>query len=144
MIDDIVIDDELTIPAAELTWRFSLSSGPGGQHVQRNATRVELRWNVRTSAAPSDAVRERLLLRLAGRLSEDGEVRVFSAVGRSQYANRKRAAAALAAIVARALEPDRPRHATAVPPVTKVARRRDKRHRADVKRGRRRVGDEEG
>lgn len=144
MIEDLVITDDLTIPASELTWRFSLSSGPGGQHVQRNATRVELRWNVTTSAAPTDEVRARLLARLAGRLSADGEVRVFSAVGRSQHANRKRAAAALAAIVAHALEPDRPRHATAVPRKAKAARRRDKRHRSDVKQGRRAVGDGEG
>lgn len=140
MIDDLVVptpDGPLTIPAAELAWRFSLSSGPGGQHVQRNATRVELRWNVAASPSLDDAVRARLMARLGSRLTADGELRVFAAIGRSQHANRTRAAKHLVDLVARALEPDRPRHATAVPRAAKASRRRTKTHRSSVKRDRR-------
>lgn len=145
MIEDIVIragDVTVTIPVAELQWRFSLSSGPGGQHVQRNATRVELRWNVVLSPSISDDVRARLVAQLGDRLASDGELRVFAAVGRSQYANRKRAAGHLADLIAAALEPDRPRHATAVPRASRAARRRGKRHRSEVKRGRRWSGED--
>ena len=140
MIEDIVVragDVTVTIPVAELQWRFSLSGGPGGQHVQKNSTRVELRWNVVVSPSISEDVRARLVGQLADRLSADGELRVFSAVGRSQYANRKRAAGHLADLVAGALEPDRPRHATAVPRTSRAERRGGKRHRSEVERGRR-------
>ena len=145
MIEDIVVQAggvTLTIPVAELEWRFSLSSGPGGQHVQRNETRVELRWNVVASLAIADDVRAVLVRRLADRMTPDGDVRVFAAVGRSQYANRKRAAHHLADLVAAALEPDRPRHATAVPRTSRAARRRGKQHRSDVKRGRQRPAED--
>ena len=66
----------LTIPAGELRETASRAGGPGGQHVNKASTRVTLRWCIAESAALSEAQRARLALRLAGRLSRDGELAV--------------------------------------------------------------------
>jgi len=51
---DLVVSPALTIPASELDWRFSRSSGPGGQHVNTSDSRVQLSWNVSESTVISD------------------------------------------------------------------------------------------
>ena len=61
---DLEVSARLTIPASELQWRFSRSSGPGGQHVNTSDSRVQLTWSVAESAALTDDQRERLLQRL--------------------------------------------------------------------------------
>ena len=60
---DLEVSAALTIPAAELGWRFSRSSGPGGQHVNPSDSRVELFWDVAGSAVLSESQRQRLLER---------------------------------------------------------------------------------
>ena len=65
---DLEVSPALTIPAAELGWRFSRASGPGGQHVNTSDSRVELFWNVAQSSVLSEGQRERLLARLESRL----------------------------------------------------------------------------
>jgi ribosome-associated protein len=132
-VDDLVVGPELTIPAAELAWRFSRSGGPGGQHVNTAATRAELRWNVAASAALGPVERERLLGALAGRLDADGTLRVVAEETRSQLENRERARERLAALVARALAPPRPRRATRPSAASREARLAVKRRRGEVK-----------
>ena len=102
---DLVVSRALTVPAAELVWRFSRSSGPGGQHVNTSDSRVQLSWDVVSSAAVSDDQRALLLARLGGRLV-DGVLTVTSSEQRSQLRNRETALAKLAEIVAAALAPD--------------------------------------
>ena len=65
---DLVVSRALTIPAGELTWRFSRSSGPGGQHVNTSDSRVQLSWDVAGSETLTEAQRARLTDRLDGRL----------------------------------------------------------------------------
>ena len=101
---DLVVTPELTIPAAELEWRFSRSSGPGGQHVNTTDSRVALSWGVAGSAALSDDQRARLLQRLKGRLVA-GALVVTASEQRSQLRNRETALARLADLVARGLAP---------------------------------------
>ncbi|MFZ3452307.1 alternative ribosome rescue aminoacyl-tRNA hydrolase ArfB [Arthrobacter sp. 7Tela_A1] len=101
---DLLVSPELTIPAAELQWRFSRSSGPGGQHVNTTDSRVALSWDVAGSAALSDDERARLLRRLKGRLVA-GALVVTASEQRSQLRNREIALAKLAALVADALAP---------------------------------------
>lgn len=101
---DLVVTPELTIPAAELEWRFSRSSGPGGQHVNTTDTRVALSWNVAGSAVLSDEQRTKLLQRLNKRLIA-GAVVVTASEQRSQLRNREIALAKLAEIVADSLAP---------------------------------------
>ncbi|MEO5321377.1 alternative ribosome rescue aminoacyl-tRNA hydrolase ArfB [Arthrobacter sp. CC3] len=109
---DLEVSPALTIPASELRWRFSRSSGPGGQHVNTSDSRVELSWNVKNSAALSDDQRMILVTRLARRLIA-GVVTVTASEQRSQLRNREIALAKLSDILASALAPEAaPRRAT--------------------------------
>jgi ribosome-associated protein len=94
----------LTIPRAELTERFSRSSGPGGQGVNTTDSRVELSWDAGRSAVLSDTQRQRVLERLADRLV-DGILTVVASEHREQRRNRDAAARRLASLVADALAP---------------------------------------
>ncbi|MBC9926258.1 MULTISPECIES: alternative ribosome rescue aminoacyl-tRNA hydrolase ArfB [unclassified Leucobacter] len=102
---DLEVTPALTIPESELGWRFSRSSGPGGQHVNTSDSRVELIWNVEGSAALTDAQRERLTERLGRRLVA-GTITVAASEQRSQLRNREIALEKLAELVRAALAPD--------------------------------------
>ncbi|KPN18424.1 MULTISPECIES: alternative ribosome rescue aminoacyl-tRNA hydrolase ArfB [Arthrobacter] len=101
---DLLVSPALTIPAAELEWRFSRSSGPGGQHVNTTDSRVALTWNVADSAALSEEQRARLMHRLKHRLIA-GALVVTASEQRSQLRNRETALAKLAEMVADGLAP---------------------------------------
>ncbi|ROP56596.1 MULTISPECIES: alternative ribosome rescue aminoacyl-tRNA hydrolase ArfB [unclassified Rathayibacter] len=101
---DLEVSARLTIPASELQWRFSRSSGPGGQHVNTSDSRVQLTWSVAESAALTDDQRERLLQRLAQRLVS-GAITVTVSQERSQLRNREVALTTLRDLVATALAP---------------------------------------
>ncbi|WP_136045589.1 alternative ribosome rescue aminoacyl-tRNA hydrolase ArfB, partial [Microbacterium sp. K41] len=92
----------LTIPDAELSWRFSRSSGPGGQGVNTADSRVELVWDAAGSAVLSPVQRERILERLRGRLV-GGVLTIAASEHRAQLRNREAARERLAALVAEAL-----------------------------------------
>jgi len=135
---DLDVSPALTIPASELGWRFSRSSGPGGQHVNTSDSRAELFWNVAGSAVLSDEQRERLLGRLGRRLVA-GVLTVAASEERSQLRNREIAMRKLAAIVATALAPDAPNRRATKP--TQGSKRRHyaaKVHRSATKALRRR------
>lgn len=133
----LVVGPTLTIPAAELTWRFSRSSGPGGQGVNTTDSRVELSWDVGASAVLTDTQRSRLLARLGGRLV-DGVLTVTASEHRSQLRNRDAARARLTALVAEALRPPARTRRPTRPTRGSQRRRLDaKRRRGDVKRLRR-------
>ncbi|WP_017792122.1 alternative ribosome rescue aminoacyl-tRNA hydrolase ArfB [Leucobacter salsicius] len=118
---DLEVTSALTLPAGELGWRFSRSSGPGGQHVNTSDSRVELTWNVAESAALSDAQRERLLTRLDQRLI-GGAITVTASEQRSQLRNREIALEKLADLVREALAPDGPKRRATKP--TRGSKRR--------------------
>src|SRR5512135_2338893 len=86
--DGLIVSGNLSIPAAELSFRYSRSGGPGGQHVNRTETRVELLFDVAHSPSLSEGQRGRLLERLAGRLDRDGILHIVSSATRSQLENR--------------------------------------------------------
>ncbi|MBV8760476.1 MAG: aminoacyl-tRNA hydrolase [Deltaproteobacteria bacterium] len=134
---DLVITPRLTIPAGELSVAFARSGGPGGQNVNKVSSKVDLRWNVRTSAALTDADRALLLERLASKLTTDGELIVTSQATRDQGKNRDDAHAKLALIVRTALHRDKPRRETKPTRASKRRRIEGKRHRAEIKRNRR-------
>jgi ribosome-associated protein len=127
------------IPEAELEWRVSRSSGPGGQHVNTTSTRVEVRWNVRHSGALSDADRAWLLERLAHRLDRHGRVRVVSSARRSQQQNRTAAIDRLQALVTDALRRPKRRRPTKPSRAARESRLKEKRAQAERKHRRRRV-----
>ena len=131
------VDSELTIPESELSWRFSRSSGPGGQGVNTADSRVELVWDVAGSAVLSSLQRDRILDRLASRVVE-GVLTVTASEHRAQLRNRDAARARLAALVADALRPPSPaRRPTKPGRGAKERRLEAKKRRTDVKRLRR-------
>jgi len=127
----------VVIPESELAWRFSRSSGPGGQGVNTTDSRVELLFDVAESPALSPALRARVLARLGARLS-DGVLSVTSSEHRSQLRNREEAERRMVAILSEAIAaPPRPRRATK-PTRGSVNRRiAVKKRRSEVKRLRR-------
>jgi ribosome-associated protein len=135
--DDVRVNDRLTIPAAELAWRFSRSSGPGGQGVNTTDSRVELSWDLAGSEVLPPALRERAIERLGDRLVR-GVLTVTASEHRSQLRNREAAAARLAGIVAGALAPP-PRVRRATRPSRGAVERRlaEKKRRGETKRSRR-------
>ena len=109
---DLEVSPALTIPTSELSWRFSRSSGPGGQHVNTSDSRVELSWNIGGSAVLTEGQRLMLVTRLEGRLVA-GVITVTASEQRSQLRNREIALAKLADLVAGGLAPEAaPRRAT--------------------------------
>ncbi|HVN12177.1 MAG TPA: alternative ribosome rescue aminoacyl-tRNA hydrolase ArfB [Kineosporiaceae bacterium] len=134
---DLVVTPALIIPGQELRWRFSRSSGPGGQGVNTTDSRAELSWDPGTSSALSPVTRERLLARLDRRLT-GGAVVVTASEFRSQLRNREAARARLAAIVRDAIKPPpAARRPTRPSAAAKRRRLEDKRRRSEVKRLRR-------
>jgi ribosome-associated protein len=131
------VDSGLTIPESELSWRFSRSSGPGGQGVNTADSRAELVWDVAGSAVLTPLQREQLLERLSSRLV-DGALTITASEHREQLRNRNAARARLAAVVADALRPPPPsRRPTRPSRGAKERRLEAKKRRTDVKRLRR-------
>jgi ribosome-associated protein len=126
------------IPLSEIEIRAISGGGPGGQHVNKSATRVAITWNVRTSRALRDDQRTRLLGKLASRLDQDGAMRIVAGEFRSQQQNRRAALERLQQLVQRALVVPRTRKPTK-PTRGSVERRLDeKRRRSETKSERRR------
>ncbi len=127
----------VVVPEAELLWRFSRSSGPGGQGVNTTDSRVELSLDVAATSALSPLLRERALTRLADRLV-DGVLTVSASEQRSQWQNRLSAERKLTDALAAAIAAP-PRSRVATRPSAAARRRRveDKRHRGTIKRLRR-------
>ena len=137
MPGDLRIRGSVVVPEAELSWRFSRSSGPGGQGVNTTDSRVELSFDVAATGSLSPALRERALDRLADRLV-DGVVTVSASEQRSQYQNRLSAEEKLRALLAEAIAPP-PRPRIATRPSAGARRRRvdAKKRRGDIKKLRR-------
>lgn len=137
---DLTVGRSLTIPSSELVWRFSRSSGPGGQSVNTTDSRVALSWLPRSSGVVSDSQRARLTARLD--LDSDGQVTVVASEHRSQWQNRRAARLRLADLIAAALAPPRRRRRPTRPTRSSVERRLSgKRHRSELKRRRARPTD---
>ena len=131
---DVRISRGVTIPEGELELRASRSGGPGGQSVNTTSSKVELRWSVRDSAALTETQRQRLLDRLASRLTTDGVLILQGSEHKSQHRNREAVLARLRAIVGEALEPPRPRRRTRASRGSKERRLRQKKQRGEIKR----------
>lgn len=127
------------VPEAELVFRASRAGGPGGQHVNKASTRIEVLWNVAQSPSLDEPRRHRLLERLAARIDAAGVLRVVAAERRSQLQNRLAALERLQALVDRAWREPKARKPTKVPRAVKERRLASKRRRAEKKTLRGRV-----
>lgn len=132
------VDESFVIPRSELNVRTSRSSGAGGQHVNKTSSRVEISWNIRESSALTDRQRERLMSRLASRLSENGSIRVVASDTRSQFRNRETAERRLGELVAKAMTVQKKRKATRRPRAANETRLTEKKKHSDKKRERQR------
>lgn len=129
-------DGRIRLPESELSWRFSRSSGPGGQHVNTTETRVEVLWSPAQSTVLTDEQMARALARLRGRLV-DGRVSVVSSRYRSQTRNREDAVRRLEDLVTEAVRPPRRRRATAPSRAAVERGRNAKRRHSETKQSRR-------
>jgi len=139
---DIPINRRYTLPRSELEFRASRSGGPGGQHVNTTASRIQLSWDVARSPSLSERRRQLLLTRLAPRLDSDGVLQVTVDTHRSQHRNREEAVERLAGLVGEALRPVKRRKPTRPPAASKEKRIREKKRRGDIKKLRGRVRDD--
>lgn len=134
---DLPVRPGLTLPAREIDERFSASGGPGGQHANKTATRVELRFDIAGSPTLTDYQRQRLADRFGP------ELRIVVDEERSQLRNRSIARDRLAARLSNALTPVRHRRATRPTKGSQTRRLQAKRQRGETKQARRRPGSDD-
>ena len=110
--NSVPINEQVQIPLAELQFRFATSSGPGGQHVNKSETKVILLFDIAQSPSLPEAVRRRLLHKLANRLDKEGVLQIQAQESRSQHQNREMAVRRLQQLLAMALKPEKKRYKT--------------------------------
>ena len=133
----IPIGDGIALGEDEIEMTFSRSGGPGGQHVNKTATRVLLRFDVAGSPSLAAEQKARIRAKLATRIDKDGVLRVVAQRSRSQAANRDQAVARLVELLRSALRRETFRVATKVPKGERARRLGGKRRRSEIKRIRR-------
>lgn len=138
-MDPIRINQRLVIPASELEFRATRSGGPGGQHANTSATRIELTWNVRASPSLTDRRRELIVSRIGSRLDSDGTLRLVCDTHRSQHRNRQDVVERFAELVAGALRPVKKRKKTRPTRASKERRLEKKKRRGRLKKLRGRI-----
>jgi ribosome-associated protein len=132
----------LRIPRGEVLFRATRAGGPGGQNVNKVASRVELAWDFAASDAPTAEQKARLAEKLATRLDAEGRLRVVAAEHRSQLRNREAAEVRLVELVAAGLRVPKKRKPTRPTKASKERRLEAKRRAAAKKRERRRPVDD--
>jgi len=138
MFGPVTLRGAVVVPDDELSWRFSRSSGPGGQNVNKTDSRAELRWDVAHSGALSPVLRERVLDHLERRLV-NGVLVIAASEYRSQLRNREAALARFVALLDSALAPPGPaRRATRPSRNSRRRRTESERQRREIKAQRRR------
>jgi ribosome-associated protein len=142
MSGPIHLRGSVVIPATELSWRFSRSSGPGGQHVNTSSTAAELSFDLAGSPSVPEPLKQRALARLAGRLV-NGVITIRAEEHRSQLRNREAARTRLGALLTEATAPP-PKTRRPTKPSRGMQERRleNKRRRSDIKRTRSRRYDD--
>ncbi|MBI5514847.1 MAG: aminoacyl-tRNA hydrolase [Deltaproteobacteria bacterium] len=133
----LMVTPTLVIPGADLLWSAARASGPGGQNVNKVATKVELRFDLPGTRCLDEAVKSRLRTLCAGRLDADGWVQLSSQKTRDQSRNLDDARERLRALILRALEAPAVRRATKPSRASKQRRLNEKRQTSVRKEGRR-------
>jgi ribosome-associated protein len=138
MADDstLTITETLQIPLTELHFQFSRSGGPGGQHVNRSATQVELTFDVANSPSLTETQRARILSRLKSSIDTRGVLHLSSQTTRSQHRNRTEVVERFQHLLQRALHIPKRRVPTRTPRQVKEQRLAEKRRRSILKEGR--------
>jgi ribosome-associated protein len=132
----------MRIPNEELQWSFVRAGGPGGQNVNKVASKAVLRWNVLASPSVTAEVKERLRAQQPGRMTNEGELIITSQRFRDQERNRIDCLEKLGYAIGRASVRPKPRRPTRPTRGSREARLQDKRRRASIKSRRRRPAEE--
>jgi ribosome-associated protein len=130
------ITGNISLGAGELVEQFIRAPGPGGQNVNKVATAVRLRFNVRESPSLPSDLRDRLLMLAENRINETGEIVIVARRFRTQARNRSDARTRLIALIRTAMHTPKPRGKTVPSTAIKRRRRIKKQHRSEVKRAR--------
>jgi len=133
----ITINARIRVPESELEWSFVRSSGPGGQNVNKVASKAVLRWNVAGSPSLPHDVRTRLQSHARGRITSEGVLILSSQRFRDQERNRQDCLEKLRSLILQAATPPRPRRPTRPTRASRHARLAEKRRRRAVKTARR-------
>ena len=138
----LVINDKICIPESEFRWNFVRASGPGGQNVNKVASKAVLRWDLAGSPSMPADVKGRLWTQQRRRITSEGELVLNSQRFRDQEKNRQDCLDKLRELVRRAATPPKLRKPTRPTRGSRKARLREKRHRSTVKLSRRRPAEE--
>jgi ribosome-associated protein len=138
----ILVNDRIALDERELEERFVRASGPGGQNVNKVATAVELRFDVRASSLPED-VKDRLAALAGSRMTADGVLLIDARQHRTQAQNREAARERLVALLRRAAQRPRTRRPTKPTAGSQERRLRAKRRRSATKQQRGPIGDDD-
>ncbi|MBN2713300.1 MAG: aminoacyl-tRNA hydrolase [Planctomycetes bacterium] len=139
MLIMVRINDNLTIPDGEISFEYSCSPGPGGQHVNKTSSRVTLCWTPALSESLNIIQKQRIITALGGRINNEGILRLSCHSERSQSANRQLVTDRLASMLAAALVPRKKRIKTKPSKAVNERRIQAKKQKSQVKEGRGRV-----
>ena len=132
----IYVSPKLSIPKREIQFVYGTSSGPGGQHVNKVATKATLRFDIWNATSLTQSQKHKIATLLATRINKAGILRVSSSKHRSQRANREVVLDRFAELLRQAIKPVRKRRTTKVPRSSKRKRLENKKRRGETKRGR--------
>ena len=137
------INADITIKTAEIRFDFVRSSGPGGQNVNKVASAVQLRFDIRNSTSIPDEIKPRLIKLAGKRVNSEGILLIDARTSRSQSQNRAEALERLKTLILKALHKPKPRRKTRPTAASKEKRLRNKKARGNLKRLRGNVKDDD-
>ncbi|HOY65666.1 MAG TPA: alternative ribosome rescue aminoacyl-tRNA hydrolase ArfB [Candidatus Ozemobacteraceae bacterium] len=136
MIEALIITERLTIPASDLSWAAARGSGPGGQNVNKVASKVELRFDLEGTTVLSGEVKGRLRLLAGNRLDAEGRILITCQESRDQRYNLDEALRKLRGLILKALVPPKKRRPTKPTRASQMRRLDSKKAHSDKKRRR--------